>query len=258
MDKPTLPCKVDPLTWIGPDDALLAETGLIHCAHIPPDASTATPAPLVVMLHGFFCNAGFFWWLRRAIRRAGVSHVYTLNMEPPFGSITQFARQASARIEAVRRATGCRRVIVVGHSMGGLVARRMRELNLSQDAMAGLITLGTPHHGTWHARILASITTRQMRLSLPVDKETPANPWLDRLNAYESEPLPYPVTSVYSYQDNIIAPQSSAVLGMAENVPIKGVGHLEMAFSRRVADVVVRRVAAWSAGTAIASFNDRS
>ncbi len=201
----------------------------------------------VLLLHGFFCNGGFFWWLRRALARAGIDNVYTLNMEPPFGSITGFSRQASARIEAIRTATGCRRVIVVAHSMGGLVARRMRELNLSQDAMAGLITLGTPHHGTWHARILASVVTRQMRLSLPVEKETPSNPWLDRLNADEFEPLPYPVTSVYSYQDNIVAPQDSAVLGMAENVPLRGVGHLELAFSKRVVDAVVARVLEWRA-----------
>lgn len=199
----------------------------------------------VVMLHGFFCNGGFFWWMRRALKRAGVSHLYTLNMEPPFGSITGFARQASAYIEQVRRTTGCDRVILITHSMGGLVARRMRELNLSQDAMAGLITLGTPHHGTRHADILAGITTRQMRFYLPVEKETPSNPWLDRLNADEFEPLPYPVTSLYSYQDNIIAPQSSSVLGMAENLPLPGVGHLEMAFSRRVVDPVVERVVAW-------------
>ncbi len=201
----------------------------------------------VLLLHGFFCNGGFFWRMRRALVRAGVDHVYTLNMEPPFGSITGFSRQASARIEAIRTATGCRKVIIVAHSMGGLVARRMRELNLSQDAVAGLITLGTPHHGTWHARILASVVTRQMRLNLPVEKETPSNPWLDRLNADEFDPLPYPVTSIYSYQDNIIAPQDSAALGMAENLPMKGVGHLEMAFSRRVVEAVVTRVLEWRA-----------
>jgi predicted esterase len=64
---PDLPCKVDPLTWIGPEDKLLSETGLIHCAHIPPTATAAHPAPVVIMLHGWAGNEASMWIFKQTV-----------------------------------------------------------------------------------------------------------------------------------------------------------------------------------------------
>jgi phospholipase/carboxylesterase len=64
---PELPCKVDPLTWIGPDDRLVTETGLIHCTHIPSAATTAQPAPMVVMLHGWAGNEASMWTFKQTV-----------------------------------------------------------------------------------------------------------------------------------------------------------------------------------------------
>ncbi len=200
----------------------------------------------VLLLHGFLCNGGVWLPLRRALRKRGVGHVYTLNTEPPFGSISGFARQAAAGIDAIRAATGCRRVIVVAHSMGGLVARRMLDLGLGGDAVAGLITIGTPHHGTVHAELVRGAGTVQMRHAVP-GGALPANTWLDRLNAHENEPLPFPVVAIYSHHDNFVSPQDSARLGCAETVELSGVGHLEMLFSRRVTEPVCRYIERWRA-----------
>ena len=67
MNRPELPCKVDPLTWIGPDDKLLEETGLVHCAHIPASASVVQPAPVVVMVHGWGGDEASMWIFKQAI-----------------------------------------------------------------------------------------------------------------------------------------------------------------------------------------------
>ncbi|GAB4459337.1 MAG: alpha/beta fold hydrolase [Anaerolineae bacterium] len=67
MDKPTLPANVQPVTWIGPEDESLADLGLIHLAHIPPEASTAAPAPLVVMVHGFAGDETSMWIFRQTV-----------------------------------------------------------------------------------------------------------------------------------------------------------------------------------------------
>jgi hypothetical protein len=100
--------------------------------------------------------------------------------------------------------------------------------------VAKLITLGTPHHGAVTARLGAGENARQM---------VPGNAWLQRLN---EEALALPVVSVFSYQDNVVSPQESSILAGAKIVPLSGMGHVSMPFSRRVREVALEEVLAAS------------
>lgn len=72
MIQPAPPANVDPITWVGPDDDVQADVGLTHFAHIPPAATSAAPAPLVVMVHGFAGDESSMWIFRQTIP-AGVA-----------------------------------------------------------------------------------------------------------------------------------------------------------------------------------------
>ncbi|RMF03154.1 MAG: hypothetical protein D6768_06590 [Chloroflexi bacterium] len=66
-NRPKLPCRVDSLQWAESGTALAAETGLVHCAHIPPQATAAAPAPLVLMLHGWAGNEAAMWIFKQTV-----------------------------------------------------------------------------------------------------------------------------------------------------------------------------------------------
>lgn len=183
----------------------------------------------VLLIHGFFCNRAYWWPMKRFLRSRGFDDLFTLDLEPLLGSIEGFARQVAARVEQIQRSTGARQIILVAHSMGGLAARCYVQRYGGADAVAKLITLGSPHHGTEHARLVGGEDVRQMR---------PGSRWLGKLNEGESQPAPVPITSIYSCQDNIIAPQTSPVLSHAKNIPLAGVGHLAMTFSKQVQRLV--------------------
>ncbi len=135
----------------------------------------------------------------------------------------------SARLSGM---CGGRRVAVIGHSMGGLVGRAM--LRKFPDApVACLVTLGTPHHGTALAPFGYGRNAREMRVT---------SEWLGALRAFEEGGYPVPVTSVFTHHDNIVAPQISSELAGATNVPLGGLGHMSLLFSRRVAAVVAERL----------------
>jgi len=52
-------------------------------------------------------------------------------------------------LDAMLKGMGAGRVAVVGHSMGGLIAREyMRRTRASENKIGQLVTLGTPHHGS--------------------------------------------------------------------------------------------------------------
>ncbi|HEY8623625.1 MAG TPA: alpha/beta fold hydrolase, partial [Casimicrobiaceae bacterium] len=84
------------------------------------------PAPAqlpVVLVHGVMVNDGVWFTMRRYLARKAVGAVYTINYGPPYGDIEHFAEQLGAKIESVCAATGAARILLVCHSMGGLVAR---------------------------------------------------------------------------------------------------------------------------------------
>jgi pimeloyl-ACP methyl ester carboxylesterase len=176
------------------------------------------PAPAalpVLLVHGVLVNDGVWFYFRRYLRRQGVEPVYAVNYGPPLADIELFAQQLDAKIEAIRAATGAQRVVLIGHSMGGLVARAYLR-RFGGRRVARLITLGTPHHGSVLAYLFPGRSLAQLR---------PGNPWLVELNREEGLPAPAPITSIWSWHDSMVAPQASAILEQADNVALVGVAH---------------------------------
>jgi len=177
----------------------------------PPARPAASP---VLLLHGVLCNAGIWRGTIARLARAGCGPVYTLSYGPPTASIELFAEQLDAKIEAICVATGAARLALVTHSMGGLVARAYLR-RFGGARIRCLVTVGAPHHGSVDAWMFPGECLAQMR---------PGNAWLAKLNA-EANPMATRIVSLWSRHDSMVAPQASAELAGADNVPFKGIGH---------------------------------
>jgi len=182
----------------------------------------------VIFVHGFLCNGGYFWPLLRYLRDNGRSRLYTINTEPPFTSIDRYAQQLARRVDEVLAETGAEKVVLVGHSMGGLTSRAYVQRLGGAAKVARIITLGTPHHGTAHGLFMPVTNAVQMR---------PNSAWINALNA--ELPLAVPLTSIMSYHDNLLGPQDSALHPTFNNICLPGIGHLEMSFSREIQRLVL-------------------
>ena len=195
-----------------------------------------TPAETVygrrgaVFIHGFFCNRGFWTpWLKR-LRGTGNAFV-AISLEPVFASIDDYTPQIEAAVVRVTQATGMAPVLVC-HSMGGLAARAWLRTMRSEARIHHVVTIGTPHRGTWLARFGHGKNGRQMRLlsdwQAGLDDEMPAG----RHALF---------TCWYSNTDNIVFPASTATLPGADNQLVRGVAHVQMAFLPHViADTLAR------------------
>ena len=189
-------------------------------------------APLL-LIHGVAVNDGVWVSMRRSLARRGLGPIYTINYGPPLAGIEHFAGQLKTRIDAICAATGATQVILIAHSMGGLVARAyLRRFGAAR--VARLVTIGTPHHGSVLAWTFIGRCLSQMR---------PGNPWLAALNRTEREVTPVPITSIWSRHDSMVAPQSSAELACAQNVVLVGIGHNALLNHRGVLDHVARAIA---------------
>jgi triacylglycerol esterase/lipase EstA (alpha/beta hydrolase family) len=196
--------------------------------------------PPVLMLHGYGCNCGYWAALTPLLDAAGISHA-TLDLEPVTGDIDGYVPAVQSACDALSAAAGAPKLIIVAHSMGGLVARAWLRAH-GAARVARVITLGTPHHGTSLAGFGVGRNAAQMRRGRANDGL--ANPWLDDLAASESAETRALVTSIYSHHDNIVSPQTSSFLEGARNIDFGGVGHVALGRNRRVLARVMQEVRA--------------
>jgi triacylglycerol lipase len=114
----------------------------------------------IVLQHGLFgfgdfevggFKLSYFNKIDRAIAERG--HPLIISRVHPTGSIARRAAQLKRTILDQCAALGCgdAKVVIIGHSMGGLDARYMISKLGMDDRVAALVTITTPHRGSAYA-----------------------------------------------------------------------------------------------------------
>ncbi len=178
----------------------------------PPPAPADLP---VLLIHGVGCNAGVWFGMQGYLDAQGVGPVYALSYGPPLGPIESFADQVAQKVAAIRAATGAQQVVLVGHSMGGLVGLTYLRRH-GGASVRRLITIGTPFHGSRHAYMMFGQSLQQLR---------PGSAFLADVDAPGEFRASVPVVSLWSWHDSMVTPQLSARLDWAENIAVAGVAH---------------------------------
>jgi triacylglycerol lipase len=199
--------------------------------HVDVDAAE-TP---ILLVHGLIENRVIFSVMERALRRRGFQTLSAYD----YGLHTHDIPRAAVRLgEAIQRlstATEYERIHVIGHSLGGLIARYYVQRLGGDSHVHTLVTLGTPHQGTqlaWAAPMLPLI--RQLTPSSPVIKELaqPAAGCSTRFIAFHSD------------IDHLIVPSRNARLDHpnlnVRNIAVHSVGHLSMPNNGRIAFTIAR------------------
>ena len=189
----------------------------------------------ILLVHGIIDNHAIFAVLDRALRRRGFQTLATYD----YGLFTQNIPRAALRlgeaIEQLSAATGYERIHVIGHSLGGLIARYFVQRLGGDSRVHTLVTLGTPHQGTqlaWAASLLPLV--RQLTPGSPVIRELaePARGCRTRFIAF------------FSDIDHLVVPGRNARIAHPDlnmqNIAALGVGHLSMPNNRRIAFTIAQ------------------
>ncbi|MFK0292990.1 esterase/lipase family protein [Streptomyces sp. NPDC090442] len=230
---------------------ILYPTGITQERPLPVPSATGSAArlptegrahPPVLLLHGFVDNRSVFVLLRRSLHRHGWRHVEALNYSPLTCDLRRAAELLGRHVEEFCARTGHRRVDIVGHSLGGLIARYYVQRRGGDARVRTLITLGTPHAGTRVAPLMsAHPIVRQMRPDSDVIAELalPAPRCRTRCVAFWSE------------ADQVMVPATTARIVhpdlRAENVHVDDVGHLALPVNATVAAGIREALAASAA-----------
>ncbi len=182
----------------------------------------------ILLVHGLVDNRSVFTLLRRTLRRRGFGRVIPVNYSPFTQDVRTAAARLAALVEKTCEETGYERVHVVGHSLGGVVARYYVQRMGGDARVHTLCTLGSPHAGTQAAHLLPSRLVRQLRPGSQLMQElaAPAPDCRTRFVAFWSD------------LDQLIVPKRAARIDHPDltvrNVLLRGVGHMSLPIDGRV------------------------
>lgn len=198
-------------------------------AHAVPDQLSGTAPHGVLLVHGFVCNRGFWNAWMPALRARGIAFV-AVSLEPAFGSLHEHVDRLDAAARELEAATG-HPPVVVAHSMGGLAVRLWLSRRGGAERVRRVVTIGTPHRGTWTARFGTSTNAREMR---------PGSDLQQALATDEAPGTNAAFTCFHSHCDNIVYPPSTATLPGADNRHLRGMAHVHLVTHPEVFEEVVR------------------
>jgi pimeloyl-ACP methyl ester carboxylesterase len=183
---------------------------------------------VVIFVHGYMAAGAVFDPMRARVERELGLPTADFSYGP-FGTFDQIVELLADHIAGAVHAEA--RVSLVGHSLGGLIARWYAQERPPERTVDRLVTLATPHAGTDSARFAPGSLGAALR---------PGSVVVERLKAGRSTCEHIPHVSLVAGRDRMCSPpESAASLESAEVVWIDDLGHNELLFDERVHRTVV-------------------
>ena len=212
----------------------------LAAGHLPPTHPKAAGDERlpVLLVHGYGGCARQWAPVRAALLAAGFTTVETFAYDSLSFDVATLARQLGQtvrRLLAEREAEGVREVILVGHSLGGVIVRYAVSLGGLDAVVRAAVTVAAPHGGCALARLAVAPAAVQLR---------PGSALLQRLEAAASPG--HARWIAYGGGSDLVVPPQRARLRpdalAAVNVDVPDEGHLSILRSRRLARDLVERL----------------
>ncbi|MFD4191804.1 esterase/lipase family protein [Amycolatopsis thermoflava] len=197
----------------------------------------SVPAPVpgrpLVVLPGLADNTAIFTDLKLALDRCGAGPVVSFSYSLLLRDVRSAAARLAEQIEQLCEVTGAAKLDLVGHSLGGLIARYYVQRLGGHERVDTVVTVGTPHGGTVAAWLFSPIPlARQLRpgSDLLAELDQPAPDCATKFVAFSSD------------GDELVLPSRHGRIEHPDldvrNVVLPGVGHLALAAHRQVVEEI--------------------
>ena len=224
----------DTLSTVDPDVYRhLAQVPLLAYTLFPPKKKTVLAgksdgnAPLV-FVHGLAGNCGNFRLMSAYLWLTGRKRSYSIDFKDR--SISKMSDQLAQFIEQIVHVTGEPKVEIVAYSRGGVVSRLAIAKQSLESLVKTLITLGTPHSGTFPARYANTPLTRELLPNSAVFRELSKYPWPKKVRG----------VTFWSKNDLLIYPPEGAAMKGTLQVDVSPFTHFSYLVSPRSWELVRR------------------
>jgi pimeloyl-ACP methyl ester carboxylesterase len=197
--------------------------------NIPPVLPAARPGDdVVVLVHGFLATAGVFHPMKRRLERELGARVASFTHAPGVG-VKRIAKQLERLIERIPLGA---RIHVVGHSLGGVVARWYVQEMEGHQRVVQTISLASPFGGVYVAGKIPVLVGADLEAASVV---------LDRIRA-RAHVGAVPHTSIVAERDRLVTGIQNAILPHGESIVLHGRGHNTLLYDEEVTRIVLERI----------------
>lgn len=178
----------------------------------------------VLLVPGYAEPSWYFMsGLYKDLKNAGWE-VEGINLFPNFASAEEQAQKVKERVEEMKKRLGVSQVNLVVHSFGGLISRYYIQYLGGAATVKNLVTIATPHLGTYVSYLGPGDSASQMR---------PNSNFLQSLNRDGFAYPPVRYTSLWTNLDEIVVPPKNAIMPDSDVRYVPWTGHLTIMFSSR-------------------------
>jgi pimeloyl-ACP methyl ester carboxylesterase len=174
----------------------------------------------VILVQGYAEPSWYFMYgIYHNLKKNGWDAIYPVNLFPTITDIKEQAKIVAKKIEQAKKEQGVSRVDYIAHSMGGLIGRYYTQNLKGANNIEHLISISTPHYGTYVAWAGIGEAAKQMR------------PGSDFLNQLNNNPLLGSIkyTSIWTKTDEIVIPAENAILRGSNVLPaIENSAHMSI------------------------------
>lgn len=184
----------------------------------------------VILLHGILGQKHLYWNLfKRRLRKDGFRYHECILPYAMLGDIRIAANFLKDKVEATLRGDKAEKVDLVCHSAGGLVARYYMMFLGGDKKIGHIVTMGTPHQGTYFAYILGANNVLQ------IAKQTrPEAHFIDEINGPGAVPSHVPFYNIWSPIDTIVLPSQNSRLPGSHAIKVPFCSHWGFLFRKDV------------------------
>ncbi len=178
------------------------------------------PGP-VLLIPGYGGSPTSLQLLAARVRAAGRDATVVALPDSARGDLREQARAVRDAAGALLRRTGAPSLDVIGYSAGGVVARLWVRDYGGRDVVRRVVSLGSPHHGTDVAALAGALVPESCPLACR--QLVPGSALLRRLNAGDETPDGPQWLSIWTNEDTVVTPPTSARLDGAVDVALQSV-----------------------------------
>lgn len=187
-----------------------------------PSLSKNSKTP-ILMVHGYVNFSSVWIYHRVRLWKMGYGPIYTINLGYPFHSIESYAKKVKDKAKEIEKQTKKQELILIGHSMGGLVST-VYTVKYGKDKVKAIITLASPLRGTKMANLGIGECAKQMRTHSSFIKNLKRKLPID---------LYYHVAT---RKDQLVVPYRSSLVNdkRERRYVLDDLGHASLLYSKRV------------------------
>ena len=186
----------------------------------------------ILLVHGYANNSIVWVYYRWKLNRFGFGPLYTVNLRGLFRPISVYAEQIREVAALIEMETGIKELILIGHSMGGVVSFLYATKLAAPGKITDLITIGSPLKGTIVARFGVGPNARELQRDSKLLKEIKED-----ISFYKEMRVYHVATKT----DELVIPYTSEIIGGSSErrLILNDVGHVSLLFSSRVLQQIV-------------------